>query len=339
MTMKQYIEKCLSGAGLTVDEASDALELIMTGQATDAQIAGLLIALRAKGETVDELVGFATTMRARAVHLQLHDPDAIDMCGTGGDGRGTFNISTVATFVVAGAGVTVAKHGNRSVSSRSGSADLLGALGVNIQIPPERVQDCINGVGLGFLFAPLFHPAMKFAAKPRVELGVRTIFNMLGPITNPAGVRRQLVGTYRQDVASTIACALGRLSTLRACVVHSEEGLDEVTASGETSVFETGPEGTVSSYRISPSSFGLQPQPVSSMAGGDAHENAVIAMAILRGQPVGGRHVVVSNAALGLFIAGKVASLHEAAAAAVESIDSGRALGALNKLIDFSNRP
>jgi anthranilate phosphoribosyltransferase len=339
MTMKQYIEKCLSGAGLTEDEASDALEQIMTGQATDVQIAGLLIALRAKGETADELVGFARTMRAKAVRLQLHDPDAVDMCGTGGDGRGTFNISTVATFVVAGAGITVAKHGNRSVSSRSGSADLLGALGVNIQISPERVQECVNRTGVGFLFAPLFHPAMKFAGKSRGELGVRTIFNMLGPITNPAGVRRQLVGTYRRDVASTIACTLGRLGTTRACVVHSEDGLDEVTISGETSVFETGSNGAVRSYAVSPGSFGLQKQAPSTMSGGDAPENAAIAMTILNGDQVPGRNVVIANAALGIFVAGRAANLREAAAAAAESLDSGRALAALNNLVEFTNRP
>jgi len=339
MTMKQYIEKCLNGSHLTADEASDALDLIMTGQATDVQIAGLLIALRAKGETAEELVGFARTMRAKAVRLQLNDPNAIDMCGTGGDGRGTFNISTVASFVVAGAGVTVAKHGNRSVSSRSGSADLLGALGVNIQIPPERVRDCVNDAGIGFLFAPLFHPAMKFVGKARGELGVRTIFNMLGPITNPAGVRRQLVGTFRKDVASMLACALGQLSTQRACVVHSDDGLDEVTVSGETAVFETGEDGTVRSYAVSPSSFGLVPRPVSSMAGGDADQNAKIAMAILQGEPVPGRDVVIANAALGIFVAGKAATLLEASAAATESIDSGRALATLKRLIDFSNRP
>ena len=339
MTMKQYIEKCLSGSGLTADEASDALDLIMTGQATDIQIAGLLIALRAKGETVDELVGFARTMRAKAVRVTLDDPDAIDMCGTGGDGQGTFNISTVATFVVVGAGVTVAKHGNRSVSSRSGSADLLGALGVNIQIPADHVQECINRVRVGFLFAPLFHPAMKFAGKARGELAVRTIFNMLGPITNPAGVRRQLVGTFRQDVASTIACALGRLSTVRACVVHSHDGLDEITAAGETAVCETQEDGSVREYSVSPAAFGLDPQPVSSMAGGDAKENAAIAMGILNGGKVAGRSVVIENAAMGILVAGKAANLLEASASAAESIDSGRALEALKKLIDFSNRP
>ncbi|HMK37742.1 MAG TPA: anthranilate phosphoribosyltransferase, partial [Bacteroidota bacterium] len=184
MTMKQYIEKCLAGENLTAEEASSALEIIMTGQATDSQIAGLLIALRAKGETVDEIVGFARTMREKSVRVKADDPHAIDMCGTGGDGLGTFNISTLASLVAAGAGVTVAKHGNRSVSSRSGSADLFAALGVNISLPPERAARCLNVVGVGFLFAPLFHPAMKYAAKPRAELGVRTIFNLLGPITN-----------------------------------------------------------------------------------------------------------------------------------------------------------
>jgi anthranilate phosphoribosyltransferase len=277
-------------------------------------------------------------MRAKAVRLELDDPDAIDMCGTGGDGHGTFNISTVATFVAAGAGVTVAKHGNRSVSSRSGSADLLGVLGVNIQIPSEKVRACINDVGVGFLFAPLFHPAMKFVGKPRVELGVRTIFNMLGPITNPAGVRRQLIGAYREDVASTLACALGNLSTLRACVVHSEDGLDEVTVAGETFVYETGPE-QVRSYRLTPRSFGLDLQPPSSMAGGDAVENASIALAILKGERVPGRNVVVANAALGIYVAGKVLNLEEATAAALESIDSGRALASLHRLVEFSNRP
>jgi anthranilate phosphoribosyltransferase len=192
--MKQHIEKCLSGKHLTVDEASSALDTIMTGQATDSQIAGLLIALRAKGETVDELVGFARTMREHSVKVSIEDPDAIDMCGTGGDCSGTFNISTVASFVAAGAGVTVAKHGNRSVSSQSGSADVLTALGVNIQCSPETVQACINRIGIGFLFAPLYHPAMRYAAKPRTELGVRSIFNIVGPLTNPAGVKRQLIG-------------------------------------------------------------------------------------------------------------------------------------------------
>ncbi|MFN0158770.1 MAG: anthranilate phosphoribosyltransferase, partial [Bacteroidota bacterium] len=194
--MKQYIEACLSGKGLTTEEAASALEQIMSGQATDAQIAGLLVALRFKGETVEELVGFAQTMREKSIKIRVDDPDAIDIVGTGGDGKGTFNISTVVAFVVAGAGVTVAKHGNRSVSSQCGSADVLAALGVNIQTNPQMVEHCINKIGIGFLFAPMFHPAMKHASRSRTELGVRTIFNMLGPITNPAGVRRHVIGAY-----------------------------------------------------------------------------------------------------------------------------------------------
>ncbi|HEX9006002.1 MAG TPA: anthranilate phosphoribosyltransferase, partial [Bacteroidota bacterium] len=238
MSIKAHMEKVLSGEHLSTDEAAAALETIMTGEATDVQIAGLLVALRANGESVDELVGFARTMRLHAVRVRLEDPDAIDMCGTGGDGRGTFNISTVASFVAAGAGVTVAKHGNRSVSSRSGSADVLAALGVNISLPPERVEACINEVGIGFLFAPLFHPAMKHAGKARAELATRTIFNMLGPLTNPAGVRRQLIGAYSARVAGQLACALQRLGALKACVVHSEDGMDEISAAAGTRMFE-----------------------------------------------------------------------------------------------------
>jgi anthranilate phosphoribosyltransferase len=210
MSMKHYIEKCLTGEDLSVDEASAALETIMSGEATDAQIAGLLVALRAKGETVAEVVGFARTMREKSVKVRVDDPDAIDIVGTGGDGLGTFNISTVASFVAAGAGVTVAKHGNRSVSSQSGSADLLTALGVDIQRSPEHVQDSINRFGVGFLFAPLFHPAMKMVVRARGELGVRTVFNMVGPITNPASVKRQLVGAYSTAVAGLLAGGVTR---------------------------------------------------------------------------------------------------------------------------------
>ncbi len=195
--MKQYIEKCLAGDDLTVEEAGKALEFIMSGQASEAQIAGLLIALRAKCESVAELVGFARTMREHAVKIVVENPDAVDIVGTGGDGTGTFNVSTVAAFVVAGAGITVAKHGNRSVSSKCGSADLLSELGVNTQLSPAGVERCINETGIGFLFAPVFHPAMKHAAKPRAELGIRTIFNILGPLTNPAGVDRQVIGAFR----------------------------------------------------------------------------------------------------------------------------------------------
>jgi len=338
MSLKPLVEKCLAGENLSAEEASSALETIMTGQATDVQVAGLLVALRAKGETVDEIVGFARTMRRHAVRIQPEDPDAIDMCGTGGDGMSTFNISTVASLVAAGAGVTVAKHGNKAVSSASGSADVLQALGVNIQIPPERVEACVNSVGVGFLFAPLFHPSMKHAARARNELGVRTIFNMLGPITNPAGVGKQLIGTYQSSVAARLAEALGTLDTGRACVVHSENGMDEVSLSGETRVFEVAGNEPISSYAVAAESFGLTPANGTPMKGGDAKENAGIALSILGGERSSRRDVVVANAAFGIYVSGKTATLEEGARMAEESIDSGRALDTLERLIEFTHR-
>ena len=336
--MKAFIEKCLAGHDLTTDEASAALELIMTNQATESQIAGLLVALRAKGETIDELVGFARTMRERVVKVKVEDPDAIDMCGTGGDGRSTFNISTVASFVVAGAGVTVAKHGNRSVSSKSGSADILKALGVKIDLSPADVERCINEVGIGFLFAPLFHPAMKYAAKTRTELGIRTIFNVLGPITNPAGVSKQLIGTFREDVAGNLAGALKRLNTGKACVVHSKDGMDEVAVSGKTNVREVEGDLPIRNYDISAGHFGLGEQPASAARGGTPEENAAIAISILSSEQPPGRGVVLANAALGIYVAGKASNLRDASAMAAESIDSGRALNALRGLAEYSQQ-
>jgi anthranilate phosphoribosyltransferase len=338
MSMKQYIEKCLEAQNLTADEASAALELIMTNQATEAQIAGLLVALRAKGETVDELVGFARTMRQKSVRITVEDENALDIVGTGGDGLGTFNISTAASIVAAGAGVTIAKHGNRSVSSRSGSADLLRSLGVNIDLPPEGVERCINTTGIGFLFAPLFHPAMKYAAKPRVELGVKTIFNMVGPLTNPAGASRQVVGAYNSVVASHLASALALLEATRACVVHGSDGIDEVALSGETSVFEVTGNGGKQEYSLRPSDFGLPTHPLSSILGGSSEENAAITNSVLSGEPGPPRDVVVANAALGLYVSGKARSLPEGRALAEESIDSGRALQTLKTLIEVTNR-
>jgi anthranilate phosphoribosyltransferase len=335
--MKTHIEKCLAGEDLTVEEAASALGSIMTGQATDAQIAGIMIALRAKGETVDELVGFARTMREHGIKLHIEDPDAIDMCGTGGDCLGTFNISTVASFVVAGAGVTVAKHGNRSVSSQSGSADVLAALGVNIQCSAETVQSCINRIGIGFLFAPLFHPAMKYAAKPRMELGVRSIFNMIGPLTNPAGVKRQLVGVYKTQAAPLLAGALLKLGAERACVVHSDDGLDEVTLSGGTVVHEVKKNEPVKEYRLQPKDFGLLQYSLISLRGGDKQHNAEIALEVLQGTPGSARDVVIANAALGIYIGGKAKILVEGRQMAEESIDSGKALEKLQQLIKGTN--
>jgi len=338
MTLKPYIEKAIERQHLTSDEAAEALELIMTNQGTEAQIAALLVALRAKGETIEELVGFARTMRRNAIRIRVEDEDAIDMCGTGGDGLGTFNISTISAIVAAGAGATVAKHGNRSVSSRSGSADVLGALGVNVQLPPERVEECVNRVGIGFLFAPLFHPAMRYAAKTRTELGIRTIFNMLGPITNPAGVRRQVIGTYHTSVAARLAGALRAMDSGRAYVVHSADGMDEVSVSGLTHVNEVAGDAPVREYSLSAGSFGLQQQGSEGAKGGDAGENAEITRRILEGGREPGRDVVVANAALGVYVAGKARSLKDASRMAAEAIDSGRAKQVLHRLVEFTNQ-
>jgi anthranilate phosphoribosyltransferase len=335
--MKEYIEKCLQGKDLTVEEASDALDRIMTGQATDIQIAGLLVALRAKGESINEVVGFARTMRQHSVKINVEDENAVDVCGTGGDSLGTFNISTIASFVVAGAGVTVAKHGNRSVSSKSGSADLLTALGVNVQCAPEKVQDCVNTVGIGFLFAPMFHPAMKYAGKARAELGIRTIFNMLGPITNPAGVRKQLIGTYNPAVAPKLAEAIAQLSTEKTCVVHSNDGMDEVALSGETTVYEVEKQKPRRQYAVSHTSFNLPSQPLSALRGGSPAENATIAQQVLSKQASPARDVVLANAAFGIYVSGKVQTLREGSAMAVESIDSGRAMEKLKRMAEFTN--
>jgi len=337
--MKAHIEKCLSGEHLTVEEASNALDTIMTGQATDSQIAGLLIALRAKGETADELVGFARTMREHSVKVAIEDPNAIDMCGTGGDCSGTFNISTVASFVVAGAGVTVAKHGNRSVSSQSGSADVLTALGVNVQCSTETVQACINRIGIGFLFAPLYHPAMKYVAKPRMELGVRSIFNIVGPLTNPASVKRQLVGVYNPQVAPILAGALQKLGVYKACIVHSDDGMDEVTLSGGTKVYEVNNNEQQREYNLQPENFGFSKLKIDDLRGGDKNANAAIAMNILKGDKSSGRDVVVANAALGIYVSGKSKTILEGKQKAEESINSGKALEKLQKLIQYTDQP
>jgi anthranilate phosphoribosyltransferase len=337
--MKAHIEKCLSGEHLTVAEASNALDTIMTGQATDSQIAGLLIALRAKGETVNELVGFARTMREHSVKVRIEDPDAVDLCGTGGDGSGTFNISTVASFVAAGAGVTVAKHGNRSVSSQSGSADVLTALGVNIQCSIETVQACINRIGIGFIFAPLYHPAMKYAAKPRTELGVRSIFNIVGPLTNPAGVKRQLIGTYHPRAMQLLAGALQELGVDKACVVHSDDGLDEVALSGGTKVLEANKNEQLREYHLQPEDFGFAQFTIDGLRGGDKNVNALIALNVLKGGNGHARDVVVANAALGIYVSGKAKTILEGKQKAEESLISGKAMEKLQKLIQYTDQP
>ena len=335
--MKEFIEKLSRRQDLSTDEASSAMRTIMEGGATDAQIAGFLIALKFKGEHPDELLGFVRVMEEKSLKVRVEDPDAIDMCGTGGDGSGTFNISTVASFVVAGTGVTVAKHGNRSISSSCGSADVLRSLGVRIDILPEKVETAINTVGIGFLFAPLFHPAMKHAAKSRMELGVKTAFNLLGPMTNPAGVRRQLVGAFDHDAADKVAAVFTARGMKKCFVVSSEDGLDEISLDAPTLIREVNGNTEVVQSEFHPAPNGFRRIPKSSVQGGDAETNARIAMAILRGEIMPHRDYVVVNAAYGLLVAGAAPSLPEAVGLANESIDSGRALAKLEHLIEWTN--
>jgi anthranilate phosphoribosyltransferase len=335
-SLKDLIRKITEGADLSREEAGSAMNSVMSGEASDAQISALLVGLKMKGETVDELLGFVDVMRERSIRIRLADEHAVDLCGTGGDNAGTFNISTVASFIVSGSGVTVAKHGNRSVSSSCGSADVLKALGVNIELPPEDVERCINAIGIGFLFAPLFHPAMKYAAKTRADLGVKTCFNILGPLTNPAGVRRQLVGTFSPVVAGKIAEVLARLDTTRALVVHSADGLDEVSLASATGVHDVAGSGEPRRFTLEPEAFNLPAVSRSTILGSTPEVNAGIARAILAGKAGPHRHVALANAALGILASGKTDRLTDAVAIAVDSVDSGRALLKLDELREFS---
>lgn len=336
--IKEAISKIVAKTDLTEAEAEAVMREIMQGEATDAQIAAYITALRMKGETVEEITGSARVMREKAVSVRLDAPYQVDTCGTGGDMSHTFNISTTAAFVVAGAGVTVAKHGNRSVSSKSGSADVLQALGVNIEMPSHRVEECLKEVGIGFLFAPMMHLAMKYAIGPRREIGVRTIFNILGPLTNPAGVKSQIVGVYAADLTGLLARALGNLGITHAFVVHGLDGLDEITITDKTKVSEL-KDGTVKDFFVHPSDFGLATGKAADLKGGDAKENAGITMDILKGRKGPRRDIVLLNAAAGLAASGKAKDVQEGIRLATESIDSGAALKKLEQLKAFTNKP
>jgi anthranilate phosphoribosyltransferase len=334
--MKLYLAKVLRGERLTEEEAGAAMATIMEGEATPAQIGGLLAALAVRGETEDEVVGFARTMRSRAVPLSARG--AVDTCGTGGDGAGTFNISTVASLVVAACGVPVAKHGNRSASGSCGSADLLEALGVRIDAPPSVVQRSLDEAGWTFLFAPGFHAATRHAAGPRRELGVRTAFNLLGPLTNPALPTAQLVGVPRPELTGFIARCLQRLGVRRAWVVHGS-GLDELSLYGPTTVTafdeDTG-DGGVRSFLVTPEDAGLTPCAPESLRGGDAAASAAIAVEVLGGGRGPRRDVVVLNAAAALVVSGRAAGLREGAAQAARAIDEGRASRLLDRVREIS---
>ena len=313
------------------------MEVILGGHASTAQIAAFLVALRMKGETADELIGFARAMRARAsrVPADLAGGPLLDTCGTGGDARGTFNISTIAAFVVAGAGVRVAKHGNRSISSRCGSADVLERLGVRVAVEADQAARAIREVGIGFLFAPAFHPATKHAHAARLELKMRTIFNLLGPLTNPAGATAQLAGAPSEEAARLIADALAALGLERGFVVHGSDGLDEITITGPTLAYEIA-NGQVTRRTLTPEDFGVAPAALEELQGGDPDENCEIARAILAGARGPKRDVVLVNAAAALVVAGRATSFTEGMAVAAESIDSGAARRKLEELAAFS---
>jgi anthranilate phosphoribosyltransferase len=352
--LKELLHKLVDGVDLTEGEMVDAMEAIMGGEATHAQMAAFLTALRIKGETVAEVTGAARVMREHATPIRVEKrpqpvvsvdreeinvdlETIVDTCGTGGDGTHTFNISTTTAFVIAGAGLPVAKHGNRAVSSRCGSADVLERLGVNLDVTPEQVQGCIEQVGIGFLYAPLLHSAMKHVAPVRREMGIRTVFNILGPLTNPAGASRQVLGVYRRELTGMLAAVLGRLGSQRALVVHGSDGLDEITITGPTHVAELR-DGQVVEYDIRPEELGLACAAAETIAGGDAAENAAIARAVLDGEQGPRRDVVLLNAAAALLAAGAVEDLAAGVAKAAEVIDSGAAKVKLEELVERTNR-
>ena len=329
------IDKLTRQEDLTSDEAAGAMTEIMEGRAAPAHIAGLLVGLAMKGERPAEIVGLARAMRTHAVQVSRRYDDVFDTCGTGGDRSGTFNISSCGAVVVAACGVRVAKHGNRSASSRTGGADVYEALGIKITASPAVVERCLAEAGIGFFFAPTFHPSMRHAAPVRRELGVRTAFNLLGPLTNPAGATRQLVGVSRPEFTELIARALMLLGTKRAWVVHGADGIDELTTAGYTKVSECR-DGTVNTFYLHPSDFGLPKAPTSALAGGDAHENARIIESILAGARGPARDVVLLNAGAALFVAGAAASVNEGILNASRAIDRGDARRTLEKLVSIS---
>ena len=331
---KSYIAKVAGGQPLTFEEARDAFDVVMSGEATPSQIGGFLMALRVRGETVAEISGAVATMRAKMLPVSA-PADAIDIVGTGGDGSGSYNVSTCAAFVAAGAGVRVAKHGNRALSSRSGAADTLAALGVNIDIGPERIGACIREAGVGFMFAPAHHSAMRFVGPTRVELGTRTIFKLLGPLSNPAGVRRQLVGVFAPEWVEPLAHVLKELGSEAVWVVHGA-GLDEITTAGATRVAAL-ENGEVRSFEVTPEAAGLPRAAPGDLTGGDAAHNARALRAVLEGARNAYRDIALLNAGAALVVAGQAASLADGVALAAAAIDDGRAAAVLDRLIAVSH--
>ena len=334
----ELIEKLQRRQDLSRDEAAAAMEEIMEGRAQPAQIAGFLIGLSMKGERPAEIVGLAQTMRERATKLSRNHAPVFDTCGTGGDRAHTFNVSTVAAIVLAACGVKVAKHGNRSVSSKCGSADLFEALGVNVSAAPDVVERCLDEAGIAFFFAPTFHPSMRHAGPTRKDLGVRTAFNLLGPLTNPAGAARQLVGVPRPELTELVARSLALLGSERAWVVHGADGLDEISTTGYTKVSECRG-GAVNTFYVHPSDFGLPKASPAQLRGGDAADNAAIAQAILGGERGAGRDIVLLNAGASLLVAGRTSTIADGVQMAASALDNGEAGRVLERLVRVSTDP
>lgn len=330
----EAIAQVVGGESLPLEDAAQVMNEIMSGEATPAQFGAFVTALRLKGETVDEIAGMAQVMREHSLHVDI-DGSLVDTCGTGGDGSGTFNISTAAAFVAAGAGAKVAKHGNRAMSGASGSADVLEALGAKIDLNPDSVVRCISETGFGFMFAQGFHPSMRFAAGPRREIGIRTVFNILGPLTNPAGAGAQVIGVADASMASKMAQALSRLGSRRALVVHGNDGLDEITIADSTRIWELN-DGSVSEYKITPEELGLSRAPLSEIQASDAEDSARMLRAVLDGKAGAARDIVLLNAAAALLAAGKVLSLQTGVEIAADAIDTGSAKRRMEEFVALS---
>lgn len=334
---KQGLEEIIAGKDLSRETMSRMITEILSGAVTHSQVGAFMGALSTKGETFEELIGAARAMRRKATRIQTTSPVVLDTCGTGGDGTNTFNISTTTAFVVAGCGVTVAKHGNRSVSSQCGSADLLEALGVNLNLDPEMVEEGLCDIHIGFLFAPLYHGAMKFAATARKEVGIRSVFNMLGPLTNPAGANCQLLGVYAPELTEMFAQALQGMGTRRAFIVHGHDGLDEISLCAPTRISELN-EGNIKTYDLSPDHYFSRTADLKDLAGGTPSENAAIALGILKGEKGPRRDVVLLNAGAALVVAGEAVDITEGIRLAGEAIDSGAAEDKLQQLIQFTRQ-
>ena len=334
--IREAIDALVAGESLSTERAADVMNEIMSGEATPAQFGAFVTALRLKGETPDEMAGMAQVMREKALRVEVDRP-IVDTCGTGGDASGTFNISTAAAFVVSGAGAAVAKHGNRAMSGACGSADVLEALGVKIDLGPQGVRRCLEEVGFAFMFAQTFHPSMRFAAGPRREIGIRTVFNVLGPLTNPAGAKSHLLGVADPGIADKMAQVLARLGSTHALVVHGIDGLDEITLSDSTQVWEM-KGGAVSSYTVSPEQLGIARAPREALKAGSVEDSTRMLRSVVEGQAGPARDVVLMNAGAALVAADSVATLDEGVSAAAESIDSGKARERLDAFVELSQK-